>query len=563
VPGPSTITTLTRVIAITGAQSGIERSASSLPVNMTLNERSPEPRSENRMAPGPNVRTSATQPVNKVRRAPLYSNATQSTIAEARKIVKAAIDEQSLYNEQLFKNPRRNVMSYNTTENLRRRGTDLPNIKVNETVADAAALLAEIEAAGTPLNLTSSSNIKRSVEARDKRQATSWWVDEITHDGMMAFNPNKTSYQVWRNVVNYGADPSGQLDSTKAINAAISDGFRCGAGCNSSSINGALVYFPEGTYLISGSIISMYNTQLVGSPLNKPTIKAASSFVGLGVISSDVYIDGGNGNEWYINQNNFFRQIRNFVIDIRAATVAYPAGLHWQVAQATSLQNIDFLQNTGTQQGIFAENGSGGFMSDLTFTGGNFGLYGGNQQYTVRNLKFTGCTTGIGLIWDWGWTWKDLTFVNCGTGINMIGAGGARNTGSIYLLDSTFQGTSVAIVSTTPLAGAGAGTTYITLDNVVLQNSPIAIQDSTGATILSGGSTTINSWTLGRVYNGQNPTGVYSSGGNTSPLRLLTSSLRGNSNGGYFTRSKPQYETYSATSIINVKTYAGCAGKLF
>jgi glucan 1,3-beta-glucosidase len=144
----------------------------------------------------------------------------------------------------------------------------------------------------------------------------------------------------------------------------------------------------------------------------------------------------------------------------------------------------------------------------------------------------------------------------------MIGEGGARNTGSVYILDSSFKGTSVAIKSTTPLAGAGAGTTYITHDNVVLQNSATAIQDSTGNTILGGGSTTINSWTLGRVYNSDHSKGFYSSGGQTSPLRPLTSSLRGNTNGGYFTHSKPQYEGYSATSIINVKTYAGAHGKL-
>ncbi len=80
------------------------------------------------------------------------------------------------------------------------------------------------------------------------------------------------------------------------------------------------------------SIVAMYNTQLVGDPTDPPTILSSSSFVGLGVISSDVYIDGGNGAEWYINQNNFFRQIRNLIIDICQATVEYPAGLHWQVA---------------------------------------------------------------------------------------------------------------------------------------------------------------------------------------------------------------------------------------
>lgn len=42
-------------------------------------------------------------------------------------------------------------------------------------------------------------------------------------------------------------------------------------------------------------------------------------------------------------------------------------------------------------------------MSDLTFTGGNFGLYGGSQQFTAQRLTFKGCKTGVQLIWDWGW----------------------------------------------------------------------------------------------------------------------------------------------------------------
>jgi hypothetical protein len=53
---------------------------------------------------------------------------------------------------------------------------------------------------------------------------------------------------------------------------------------------------------------------------------------------------------------------------------AYICGIHWQVAQGTDLQNIDFYMKAGTtQQGIYMENGSGGFLSSLTFTNGNFG----------------------------------------------------------------------------------------------------------------------------------------------------------------------------------------------
>lgn len=58
------------------------------------------------------------------------------------------------------------------------------------------------------------------------------------------------------------------------------------------------------------------------------------------------------------------------------------AGIHWQVAQATSLQNIIFNMRTdgGTanaQVGIFMDNGSGGFMTDLTFNGGKYGAFFG------------------------------------------------------------------------------------------------------------------------------------------------------------------------------------------
>jgi hypothetical protein len=56
----------------------------------------------------------------------------------------------------------------------------------------------------------------------------------------------------------------------------------------------------------------------------------AGSFSGLGVISSDVYVEGGNGASWYINQNNFYRQVRNFVIDMTDGPKNdYIAGLHW------------------------------------------------------------------------------------------------------------------------------------------------------------------------------------------------------------------------------------------
>lgn len=147
--------------------------------------------------------------------------------------------------------------------------------------------------------------------------------------------------------------------------------------------------------------------------------------MGLGVISTNHYVpDGGTGSdgnakEWFINtvslilpwgnqesreflpfisqltssrgQANFYRQIRNFVIDITATDQgAYVAALHYQVAQATSLQFVEFRctqSATTTQQAIYAENGSGGFMSDLVFNGGAFGICKSSQAVTVQLVQ--------------------------------------------------------------------------------------------------------------------------------------------------------------------------------
>lgn len=50
-----------------------------------------------------------------------------------------------------------------------------------------------------------------------------------------------------------------------------------------------------------------------------------------------------------------------------------------------------------------AENGSGGWISDITVEGGLYGFLGGNQQYSVSNLAVRSAKNGVGLIWDWAW----------------------------------------------------------------------------------------------------------------------------------------------------------------
>lgn len=119
-----------------------------------------------------------------------------------------------------------------------------------------------------------------------------------------------------------------------------------------------MVYFPSGTYLISSSIIDFYFTQLIGNPNSPPVLKAAPNFAGFGLIDGDPY---WTQNLNWGSTNVFFRQIRNFVFDLRAIPSGNQAtGIHWPTSQATSLQNIVFEMSAapGTQHtGLFCESG--------------------------------------------------------------------------------------------------------------------------------------------------------------------------------------------------------------
>lgn len=77
-----------------------------------------------------------------------------------------------------------------------------------------------------------------------------YWMEDIAHHGLAPFNPNP-NYQVFRNVKTYGAKGDGVTDDTAAINAAISDGNRCGFGrvCDGATTTPATVYFPAGCVL--------------------------------------------------------------------------------------------------------------------------------------------------------------------------------------------------------------------------------------------------------------------------------------------------------------------------
>ncbi|KAI9566967.1 glycoside hydrolase family 55 protein, partial [Boletus coccyginus] len=380
-----------------------------------------------------------------------------------------------------------------------------------------------------------------------------YWLQNIKHQGTSAFNPN-TTYQVFRNVQDFGAKGDGVTDDTAAINAAMSEGYRCGYGCQSSTLTPAIIYFPPGEYLVSSAINTYYYTQMIGDARIPPTLLASSNFTGFAVIDADPYVPNGAGAQWFINQNNFYRSVRNLIIDLRQMNATAPAiGIHWQVSQATSLINVvvEMSQENGTQhQGLFMENGSGGFMG-----AGKNGIAVGNQQFTVRNLTVNNAIVGISAPWNWGWTYQHVTINNCSVGFNLTTGGttsATQTVGSEAIIDVTVVDTPVFVQTTTASNGTLAGS--IVLNNIQLYNVPVAVGVLGGEVVLKGStdSMCIESWAQGNVYVGDDGLPRYTQGYIEPPQKPWNIiDLQGN----IFGKGHPQYPDYSLDQIVSVKSY--------
>ncbi|TVY16690.1 Glucan 1,3-beta-glucosidase [Lachnellula arida] len=425
-------------------------------------------------------------------------------------------------------------------------------IPQNDRLASAAASLAysELHATRPTSNVTTPApNSTAAAPHVDSAEAAAYWYEGITHQGISAFGTS--GYVVYRNVKDYGALGDGSTDDTAAINKAITDGGRCGQNCSSSTTTPAVIYFPAGTYVISSPINPAYFTQLIGNPNDVPTIKASASFPdsqGLALIDADPYYTQYLN---WVSTTLFYRQIRNFVIDTtNIPATTFINGIHWPTAQATSIQNVVFQLSSASgtlHVGLFCESGSAGFLSDLTFNGGNIGANVGNQQFTMRGLTFNNCVTAISHSWNWSWTYIGLVINNCGTGIDIsAGGAGAQVTGNIIVIDSTISGTTTGVKTAyDSTSSTGYTNGSIILENIVLDSVGTAVEGPNGS-LLAGGSTTIAAWGQGHEYSPSGPTAFQ---GSITPNTRPSSLLNGTN---YYQMSKPQFETLTTAQVYSV-----------
>lgn len=337
----------------------------------------------------------------------------------------------------------------------------------------------------------------------------------------------------------------------------MNDGKRCGEKCNGSTTKNAIVYFPPGVYQVSSTIPLPFGTQVIGDPNDIPLIVASPSFVGLGVLSTDEYTGGGAGpdgadQEWFINTANFYRQLRNIRIDVTITNPAQKvACLHYQIAQATSTQNVELVAGAA-QIGMFAENGSGGSLLDITFIGGAHGIYGGNQQFTAQRLTFRNCAIGVQIIWDWGWSWKSITMTDVGTGFKLVPEDGQSGyVGSASFFDSSFTNVKTAIEFARTDKSKGA--TGVILENVAFSGVTNGISTSGGGVLLDGATEKVEHFAYGPVYEGDGTRKFNTAGkvGNYRRAHQLTNVATG----AYFERPKPQYETRPVSDFLHVKDF--------
>ncbi|KKY28220.1 putative exo-beta [Diplodia seriata] len=357
------------------------------------------------------------------------------------------------------------------------------------------------------------------------------------------------TYPVHRNVLSYGADPSGTLPSTAAIQAAINDGCTVNIDSDSggsfsysypalrnttgrgpsfgSTLTPAAVYLPPGTYLLDAPLQLWVGTVLVGDAVSPPVLAVSAGFSSSA--AGNYVIRGKEPN--LPATNGFFVGLRDVVVDSKAyAGDEELVLLDWTVSQGTQLARVRFeMPPGGRHVGM-----SNVILNDLSFNGGAVGMDLSGQQWLIKSVTFNGC--GIGAIVDC----YDCVFLD----INCLGVGicldGSQTSGSLTVIDSYTANSGTFVSSYESVNGSN----QLVLENIQSDGDTVTLS---GDIILRGNVPF--TWIRGQVYTQGNPSPSYQQGAMVYTPR--SSALT--SNGNYFVMKPPTFHEYDSSQILNIK----------
>jgi glucan 1,3-beta-glucosidase len=130
---------------------------------------------------------------------------------------------------------------------------------------------------------------------------------------------------------------------------------------------------------------------------------------------------------------------------------------------------------------------------------------------------------------------------------------GTLQVGSVVIIDSKITDCPTFVSTTWSPNTKPIGAQQLILENIALTNVPVAVKGPGGATVLAGGTTTIQAWGQGNRYT---PNGPQKFQGAITPVNRPSGLLDG---AAYYAKSKPQYETLGADRFISART-AGAKG---
>lgn len=121
--------------------------------------------------------------------------------------------------------------------------------------------------------------------------------------------------------------------------------------------------------------------------------------------------------------------------------------------------------------------------------------------------------------------------------------------GAEAIIDAVVTNTSIFLRTSQASNGQLAGS--LVLNNIKLSNVTTAVGVVGGAVVLTGGTTTIDTWAQGNVYTGTNPTGRFVQSSVTAPNKP---SVLLDSAGRIFGKSHPQYENYAVDQFVSIRS---------